>query len=696
MLNEIKIPAFPVLEPLSRATSTTLSPVKFSQGDFLEIDVDATGKHFLCEAVCLKKVDHLLEGDGAAEYLQNEEGVFVKDASFYHYPSSDAAISWFSRIPERKQISYGKWRLAGTDFTALVIHHVWPGSRLIFKSEEASLLYQFLLKRFIVQTKAALMAATWKVTQHTPEMPKDFIEHPELPLTPYQKTAMLASMTASAYALFMEQGTGKTAIVINRVCLEGGRKVKANKGMYRALIICPSHVRRNWEREFERFATTPGKVVALRGGKINKVKDLIDAIRTESDCCWSATIISIDSVDSIWEAMGKIKWDLAVVDESHKIKNPRTKRFKTLIKIDEIRAFSKMILTGTPITNTMFDLWAQLEWLGSGLSGFSSFENFRGFHGKWDHKTENGSAVERLVGYKSIPLIQERLARLSFLIRKCDANLNLPEKVYDICETSMTPNQAEIYRKVATQLVIEIDALMADAKASGMTLTTSHILTKLLRLAQICSGFVKTDDKPDFEAETMEKGSVMQIDQKNPKVEELLNLMEEKWQSDPNCKFIVWACFIEDMRVISQYLHNKKIKHVGYHNVIHPDYGVGAPDLAERVLNTDDDCMVFVGNPSSAGVGMNLLGYDVEHPEKSAKYVGHVVYFSCNWSAVDRAQSEDRAHRRGTRHNVQYTDLVIPGTIDEEIRIRVNDKRRQALSIQDIRDILNNVLRNYK
>jgi len=694
MVTEIKIPAFPVLEPLSRATSTTLQPLSFYQGDFLEIDVDKEGKHFICKAVCLRKAENLL---GETVHVHIDEGIFIKDDKYYDYPSSTAAIKWVQRIPERKQISYGTWRLAGTDFTALVIHHTWPGNHLIFKSEEAVLLYSFLLKRFLVQTKAALIAATWKTTQQNPEMPKDFIEHPTLPLTPYQKVSMLASLAVPSYALFMEQGTGKTAVVINRVCFEGGRKTKANKGMYRALVICPRQVRRNWEKEFERFATTPGKVVALRGGKIQKVKDLIDAIRTESDCCWSTTIISLDSIESIWDALGRVKWDLVVIDESHKIKNPNTKRFKTVMKIDDIRTTAKMILTGTPITNTMFDLWSQFEWLGPGLSGFTTFKNFREFHGKWDNRqTDNQSAVQRLVGFKAIPLIQERLARLSFLLRKVDANLNLPNKVYDIYETQMTSVQAELYRQVATRLVIEIDSLMAEAKASGQTLTADHILTKLLRLAQICSGFVKTDDTANFEVDEMVKGSVIQIGEKNPKIEALIEIMKEQWSNDKNCKFIVWACFIEDMRAISERLVKEGINHIGYHRVIHPDCRVSEPDMAERKFNQDKDCMVFVGNPSSAGVGLNLLGYDVEHPENCETYAGHVVYFSCNWSSVDRVQSEDRAHRRGTRNNVQYTDLIIPGTIDEEIRDRVKNKRRMAMTIQDIRDILDNVLRGYR
>lgn len=700
---ESKIPALPVLEPLSIATSTTLQQMQFQDTDFLEIDVDKEGRCFVAEAVCLRRcpANALPSSDDAAipPYVITPEGSYYKDDRYFHYPSHEASMDWFRRIPERRQKGYGKWELAATDFAALVIHHVWPHYKLIFKSEEAMLLYTFLLKRFLGQTKNAVVVAEWHKTKTAPKMPDDFIEHPSLPLTNYQKAALLVSINNPTYSLFMEQGTGKTPVVINRICLEGARKRAGKlpgteKGMYRVLVLVPQQVRINWEREFARFATVPGKTSILRGGKIGKIRALIDGIRSENDCAWSACILSIDSVGSIWEALSKIKWDLVVVDESHKIKNSRTNRFKSVIKIDDVRTKSKMILTGTPITNVIFDLWSQWEWLGKGLSGFSTFENFRAFHGKWD--ADKGSGVQKLVGFKNTPLIQERLARLAFLILKKDANLDLPDKVYDLYEVNMDPVQATLYKKMATKLVIEIDDEIAIAEAEGKQVTVSHILTKLIRLAQICSGFIKTDDAIDLELSTMTKGEIFQISEKNPKIEALLSILREDWENDPNSKIIVWATFIEDIRAISQKLSDEGIKHVGYHSVVHPDYRVSDSAKAEDVINRNKDCKVLVANPASAGIGQNFLGYDVNKPDEYDTYVNHEIYFSCNWSAVDRIQSEDRAHRRGTRTNVRITDLMIPGTIDQEIRMRVNDKRMTAMTIQDIKNILSDVIRGYQ
>ncbi len=722
---EIKIPAFPVLDPLSQATGNTLAPINFLPTDFLEIDAvvdpdDLKSDHFIVQAVCLKKCEgNLLPSvDDAANapYVTTPGGAFYKDDAHYFYPSFNASSVWYSRIPERSQKGFGKYKLAGTDFTALIIHHVWPHHKLIFKSEEASLLYTYLLRRFYAQSKSATIAAEFKLNGHLPAMPKDFIEHLTLPLTAYQKAALLISLNNSAYALFMEQGTGKTPVVVNRVSLESARKRAKYNKMYRALIICPQQVRINWEREFQRFSTVPGKTGVMRGGLMSKLRTLTDCINAEDDCAWSAAIISIDSVNSIWDAMKYVQWDLVIIDESHKVKNPDTGRYKAVMKLDDRRATAKMILTGTPITNTVFDLWAQFEWLGKGLSGFSTLQNFRAFHGKWKESMQEGTGVRKLIGFKNTALIQERLARIAFLFQKKDMaahllmrgecyklkhkaeieTLMLPEKVYDLCEITMDPKQAELYKTVATKLVAEIDEILADAAAVGKNITVEHILTRLIRLAQICSGHIKTDDMEDLENDRMIRGEVLQISKKNPKVEMVIKLIKEDWEADPNSKCIIWACFVEDIRVISERLAKEGMNHVGYHKTMQKQYRVKDSAAAEDVLNCDDTCRILLANPASAGIGQNYLGYDVDRPEDSSMYVNHHIYVSCNWSAVDRIQSEDRSHRRGTRANLRITDVIVPYTIDEEIRDRVKDKRKMAMTIQDIRNILNSVLKGYR
>jgi hypothetical protein len=690
----------PVLEPLSKATETTFKPVALLDTDYLHVELDDEGKRFITQATALRPFRSAFDSEEDVVLVNGEK--LVADS---RGPSTNAAETWQKRIPERKGgvgsgLGFGRWILAGTDFTALVMHHVWPIERIVFKDDDAKLLYDFLLKRFLHQSKGARIAAEFKVNGIVPEMPEDWVDSPDpdLVLTDYQKVGMLTTLHQESKALFMEQGTGKTAVSIHRVCLEARRKRAGRipgvkNTMYRVLVVCPRQVRLNWEVEFQRFATGPGKTVVLRGGPVGRVKNLVEGVRDEADCEWSACMVSMDSVGSTWDALKKVPWDLVIIDESHFIKGARTKRATAMHKFNQIRCRQRMALTGTPIPNSIFDLYSQLEFLGEGLSGFMSRTNFRAFHGKFKKQNvKGGSSIQKLVGIKGIPLIQERLARLAFMIRKEEAGLGLPDKVYAIEEVQMTPRQTEFYNKLASQMAIEIESMVEEAESGKRTLAVDHILTMLLRLAQITSGHVKWDGARDpVSGEETEEGKVEQIDEVNPKVESIVEFLTAE-DRDPNGKTIVWCHFIEDIRVLSAALADAGIQHVGYHAMTHPEFKARTVEDAERIFNCTPECKVFIGNPASGGTGLNIIGYDREKPDEYETYTDTEIFLSTDWNAAKRSQAEDRAHRRGTRMPVRIVDLVVPGTIDEEIRARVAGKRKTALAIQDVRDILGRIL----
>lgn len=658
--------ALPVLEPLSRATRTLLEPITLFTPDYLRISLSDDANHFIVQAEAyVDPGDYYASREATPVTINGELKILARMSASGH-----ARHTWVKRVPERKELGDGKWKLGCTDFTALVIHHNWKPEKLIF-SADAKIIYDYLISRFLRQSKAGRIIADFKVHRKVPEMPRDWhdVEDPDLALADYQKVALMASLAEEGYALFMQQGTGKTPIAVHRICLEGHRKRRRTGKMYRALVLCPKQCRANWKREFERFHTYPGKVAVMRGHMLRRTRILLGNIRKDEECDWSATIISIDSVDKSWRALGKVPWDIVILDESHYIKNPSSKRSKAALKFQET-AKRRMPLTGTPIANSLMDIYPQLEFLSKGMSGFTNFTNFKSFHGKFKKVMSGATPIQKLVGIKGLPLIQERLARCSFICTKKEAGLQLPDKCYDLWEVEMTPLQAEIYETLQTKLVAEIE----DGLASG-TITADHVLTMLLRLAQVTSNHIKLDDHDEPQ----------QIAGENVKVTAVLDMLAE---SDAESKTVVWAYFVEDIRVISQALHAAGIKHVGYHANVHPDHKVRDAEAAEIKMNMDPDCKVFLGNPSSAGTGLNIFGYDRDNPDAYQTNVDHAIYVSCNWSMLDRSQSEDRVHRRGTRMPVRITDLVVPGSIDEEIRARVLSKAKKALMITDVREIL--------
>lgn len=681
-----------VLTPLSNATKKLIEPLKLMPNEYLLLGVDKKAERFVAKVACLRELnDQDREEEKLPKTVLCKDGVERCISS--RLLSYAARNEFFERVPERKACKDGmnKYFLAATDFTVLVIHHCWPMDRVLM-GPHAKAMYALILTKFLSQNRSAEMIADFKINGVVPEMPDDFIEHPnpDLVLSDYQKVGLLASLEQSAYCLFWDAGTGKTPVAVNRINLEGIRVRRKENRMYRALIVCPKQVMYNWEKEFERFSTYPGKVSVLRGGQERRVRNLIDGTMEDETCAWAACIVSIDSVPHMWDSIKLYPWDHINYDESHYSKSPTSRRFKHFHKFSKFPHIkSRMPMTGTPIANTMMDLWAQFEMAGEGASGFINYKNFRKFHGKF--KTEElaeGGQISRLVGIQNIPLIQERLARVAFMLTKDEANIQMPDKVYDFAEVDMSTRQGKIYKNLAVKLIHEIEESLGNDKR----ITADHVLTKLLRLAQITSGFVSWDGEVD--PNTLEKtgGYIEQIDKTNTKVEYIVSEINCP-ERDPNGKMIIWAHFVEDLRVLSERLAELGIKHVGYHKVIAGEYRTKDAREAEVVFNSDPACRILLANPASGGTGQNFLGYDRENPDDSTMYVDREIYFSCNWSSVHRSQSEDRAVRRDARAPaVRITDLIVPDTIDEEIRERVRDKLATAMKIQDIKVLLEKLL----
>jgi SNF2 family DNA or RNA helicase len=332
------------------------------------------------------------------------------------------------------------------------------------------------------------------------------------------------------------------------------------------------------------------------------------------------------------------------------------------------------------MTGTVNDFWSQLEFLEEGASGFQSFDNFKSFYNNYA-KDEGG--FEKFLGNKNIPFLQERIAVRSFVISKKEAMPWLPDKVYDIVECEMSPDQKEAYENLRDSLTHQIESTLDD-ETQNRSVVINNALTQLLRLAQITSGFIR------YDAIAGDDGTVIQpaydaFFDPNPKVQTLIELLKEK---GPDDKTIIWAHWVNDQELtLQKALLEANIDYVLYRGNEHE------LKEAERRFNFDVKCKVFLGSAGKGGTGLNLLGYPPGAGDDYTTNCNHTIYFSQDWSGPKRWQSEDRAHRRGTREPHRITDLVIPGTIDEEIRARVLQKKTLALTVSDVRQILHNVLR---
>lgn len=784
------------MRALTPETAKLLTPIQLADNDRLGLSLQSDGKYFLARSYAVYEA-----ADGSVSET---------------FPSYRTNKLW-SRIPERSRLNSQQvgehWKLGATDTTVTIISESWPADKIVFEGADAKLMFNYLIANHARQSLNAEITAHFKEHNIVPNHELDI--HPNVPLAGYQQVATFNAMDNEGYALYMEQGTGKTAIVVARICNEAKRlwegsydekgyqqsvtqirahmeteieemrvdltaklesslkrkeeklknaaqkrasllhvrlnfdgpaaellnrakqavveaerwlgtryaeialemrqlrseatnllhiqmtaeekrmkeaadrtvamlqkrRIAGVKRPYLALIVCPKQLRFNWELEFCRFATTRGRLTRIAGHELKRTKQLIDAIEVDPEDRYSVVIISYDSLGRT-QGLDRIPWDLAVLDESHFVKNSGTKRWKACRDL-RARARQRMVLTGTPITNTVMDLYTQWEFLGDGWSGFSSHAAFKQFYGVFDER-DTSTGFGKIVGVQNLPFMKERIAQQAFVVKKSEVLKDLPDKQYDVWEVEMTEEQTELYNKVRDALVVQIENEL-DRSDTPKSMMANNILTKLLRLAQVTSGFMVYDPVYGEDGTCLREKIIDRLDP-NPKLEALVEILKDKTSKD---KTIVWATFVQDLKSISARLKMEEIDHVLFYG------GTSDADREEAVrrFNEDPRCKVFVGNPTAGGTGLNLLGYPPghEHADLYDTNANHVIYFSQNWSMPARAQSEDRCHRRGTREPVRITDLTVPDTIDQEIRSRVLSKRQHADDVANIKELLKSI-----
>ena len=297
------------------------------------------------------------------------------------------------------------------------------------------------------------------------------------------------------------------------------------------------------------------------------------------------------------------------------------------------KALYKRILTGSPITKSPLDLFSQCEFLKPGILGFTNFYAFRARYSVMK-QIQIGANKNLLIPiyYQHLGELENKIKSFSFRVRK-DECLDLPPKIYEKRDIKLSDQQIKLYNSLKENC----RAIIEDEMASY-----NNKLTEILKLQQVCNGFLKTDD-----GETKELT--------NSKLTELINILDEV-----DGKVIIWANFVHNIETIIKTLQYK----FGQTSVVsvYGDVAVEARNSAVINFQKNDRVRFFVGNPSTGGYGLNLTKAST------------VIYFSNSFNLEIRQQSEDRAHRIGQENKVTYIDLIAKGTIDEFVLKSLNQK----------------------
>ncbi|MER5946968.1 DEAD/DEAH box helicase [Streptomyces sp. NPDC001904] len=426
----------------------------------------------------------------------------------------------------------------------------------------------------------------------------------------------LARMTSLGLGACLadDMGLGKT---ITLIALHLHRQSAAGTAGP-TLVVCPTSLMGNWQREIEKFA--PGTPVRRYHGGRRSLEDLADGE-------FVLTTYGTMRLDAA--RLAAASWGMVVTDEAQHVKNPFS---ATARELRTIGARARVALTGTPVENNLSELWAILDWTTPGLLG--RLGTFR---------TRYAQAVE---GGKD-PAAAERLARLvgPFLLRrrKSDPGIapELPPKTETDRAVSLTKEQTGLYEAVVRETLAEISG--ADGfERRGLVV---KLLTALKQICNHPAQYLK-EDRPRIAGRS---GKLELLD-------ELLDTILAE-----GAGVLVFTQYVQMARLVERHLADRGIASQFLHG--------GTPvarreDMVRRFQ--DGEVPVFLLSLKAAGTGLNLTRAE------------HVVHYDRWWNPAVEAQATDRAYRIGQTRPVQVHRLITEGTIEDRIAEMLVRKRELA------------------
>ena len=452
----------------------------------------------------------------------------------------------------------------------------------------------------------------------------------KLPPFNHQREALQFGWDRTEFGMFMEMGTGKSKVLIDNIGMlyQAGQidfcLVIAPKGVYRNWVAkeIPEHMSDDIPHRVIRWVASPNKT---QQAEMRSVKNKFDGL--------TIFVMNVEAFSAPkgrtageWMARALGAKGLIAIDESTTIKNHKAKRSKALMKIASAFKY-KRLLTGSPVTKSPMDIYSQCEFLRPGLLGFDSYYAFQGRYAVVQRKTMGAHAFQQIVGYRNLDELTRRIDTFSYRVLKQDC-LDLPDKIYTVRYVGMTKEQVDMYNQIRKHAMVLLDG--------GEMSTAPAVITQMLRLQQILSGHLKTDD-----------GDMVYFPSK--RMDALKEIMDEH-----DGKAIIWSRFRHDIIEITKML-NKEYGEQCASSYYGDTSDEERNNIVRNFQNPNHPLRFFIGNPATAGYGLTLTEANL------------VVYYANDFNLETRIQSEDRAHRIGQKNNVTYVDLISERTIDEQI-----------------------------
>jgi hypothetical protein len=450
------------------------------------------------------------------------------------------------------------------------------------------------------------------------------------------------SLGMEAYAGLWEQGTGKSKFIIDTAAhLFRAGEINA------VFVLAPNGVHRNWITD-ELPAHMPDDVmeqtcaVHYLGGRIGTKWH-----RQEVGALFRHTGLKFltMSYNSLMTDKGrKTAWQmlkdnrvLYVGDESGSFKTSGAKTTKRVVASGKYARFRR-ILDGTPVSNSPFDVYSPFMFLDDKFWKRHRIGTAQVFKHRFGvFRQIPGTRQQFVVGYQDLDTLFDWIQPISSRILKEDV-LDLPPKLYNRMTFDMAPEQQRLYDQLRDEYRTELK--------NGAQITAALTIVRMLRLHQITSGYLPTEDESE---------PIYTICDKNPRLEALRG-----WADRLPHQGIIWARFRLDIDLIMTALGDKAVRYDG---------AVSGDDRErnKRAFKSGDR-QFFVANTSVGGTGLTLT---------EAK---SMMYYNNDFKLRNRLQSEDRFHRIGQDCSVLITDVLANGTIDFQIR----DSLRRKKEVSDL------------
>jgi SNF2 family DNA or RNA helicase len=403
-----------------------------------------------------------------------------------------------------------------------------------------------------------------------------------------------------------EMGLGKTVQTLALIEVLAGT----------ILVVCPSSLVWNWKSEAAHFL--PDLPVLVLDGP-DREKRFADVVTSR------LVITSYALLRRDIEYYKRMAFSAVVLDEAQHIKNPDSQNARAACAL---QAQSRFILTGTPLENSLRDLWSLFEFLLPGYLG-----SRRDFKDRYETPLLNG---ERGAPWNRLA---RRLRPFLMRRRKQEILSELPDKIEQVVEIELSPEQKSAYTELQVAARAQIDQLRQQSSGAARM----RVLTALLRLRQACC-----------DLRLLRKEGVAS----SAKLNALLELLQEA--IDSGHRALVFSQFTAMLDIIAEAL-----EHAGV-SFCRLDGSTRDRQVVVERFQSDESIPVFLISLKAGGVGLNLTAADT------------VIHFDPWWNPAVEAQATDRAHRIGQRRVVTSIKLIARDTVEERV-VRMQEKKRELL-----------------